>query len=305
MPGKPWQDNRVKSIFSSDRIVLLLTTVPLVIFFLFVWLIPIVYALGMSLFKDPTIAPEFAGLSNYIDIFTSGFFWSDLTNSLVYAFSTTILTLLIGMALALVINHQINEHGILTTLMITTYLIPVLATVFMWRFILDANLGILNQFLVDNNILSESIAFFSEPKWAMSALIVTTVWKYAPFAFFIVLAQLQSIDPDIYERARIEGASSWQVFRDITLPHLRSAILLIILVRGVFMFNKFDIIWMATGGGPVESTTTFPIRIYRLAFASLDFGSATALAAILFFLLAITAIFYFRIFTPSQEVMGE
>jgi multiple sugar transport system permease protein len=136
----------------------------------------------------------------------------------------------------------------------------------------------------------------------MAAVVVTSVWKFGSFAFFILLARLQAIDPDLYERARVEGASTWQAFRDITLPNLRGAILIILLVRGIWMFNKFDIIYLSTRGGPLDVTTTLPIWVYDLAFDSVDFGGATALAGIMFFLLAGAAIVYFRVFQPEQEV---
>jgi len=136
----------------------------------------------------------------------------------------------------------------------------------------------------------------------MAAVVVSSVWKFGSFAFFILLARLQAIDPDLYERARVEGATTWQAFRDITLPHLRGAILIILLVRGIWMFNKFDIIYLATRGGPLDATTTLPIWVYELSFDTVAFGQATALAGLMFFLLAIVAAVYFAVFEPEQEV---
>jgi multiple sugar transport system permease protein len=138
--------------------------------------------------------------------------------------------------------------------------------------------------------------------WAMPSVVMTSVWKWTPFAFFIILAQVQTIDTDLYERARIQGATTWQAFRDITLPNLKSAILIIILVRGIWMFNKFDVIWLTTKGGPIETTNTLPIQVYKLAFTSLEFGQATALAGIMFTLLVAAGLLYFYLFSPSEEV---
>nr|WP_325063957.1 sugar ABC transporter permease [Halobacterium bonnevillei] len=284
------------------RFLLLATFVPVAGFFAVVWLAPILYALGMSLFDNPTGAASFVGVANYADILTSVGFPKYLWNSVVYAVSSTVLSLLVGLGLALVVNQQVRGGNALRTLMIFPYLLPTLVVIFMWKFILDPNLGVLNQYLVQWGVLESPIAFFSTLQWAMPAVVVASVWKFGSFAFFILLARLQAIDPNLYERARVEGASTWQSFRDITLPHLRGAILIILLVRGIWMFNKFDIIFLSTRGGPLEATTTLPIRVYQLAFSEVNFGGATALAGIMFFLLALVAVVYFRAFEPEKEV---
>ena len=284
------------------RLLLLASFLPLTVFFVIVWLVPIAYALGMSLFQNPTGDAAFAALANYRAILTNGEFWYFLGNSVVYAVSTTVLSLVVGLGLALVVNQQIRGGNVLRTMMIFPYLIPTLVVIFMWKFVLDPNIGVLNQWLVQYGLLAEPVAFFSTLRWAMASVVVASVWKFGSFAFFILLARLQAIDPDLYERARVEGATTWQAFRDITLPHLRGAILIILLVRGIWMFNKFDIIFLSTRGGPLKATTTLPIRVYELAFNLVDFGRATALAGIMFFLLAGVAVVYFNVFEPEQEV---
>ena len=284
------------------RLLLLATFIPFTLFFAVVWGIPIAYALGMSLFENPTGNAVFVGLANYVDVLTGATFGTALWNSVVYAVSSTVLSLVVGLGLALVVNREIKGGNALRTLMIFPYLLPTLVVIFMWRFILDPNVGILNQVLVSLGLLESPVAFFSELTWAMPSVVVASVWKYGSFAFFILLARLQAIDPNLYERARVEGASTWQAFRDITVPHLRGAILIILLVRGIWMFNKFDIIFLSTRGGPLDATTTLPIRVYELAFNDVNFGGATALAGVMFFLLAGVAVVYFRVFEPEKEV---
>ncbi len=293
---------RPQQLFNGRRFLLLVCFLPLVIFFTVIWVLPILYALNMSLFSNPTQEATFVGLANYTELLSSPDFWTFLWNSVVYALSTTILSLLVGLGLALVVNQRIKGRSVLRTMMIFPYLIPTLVVIFLWKFILDPNVGILNQFLVDAGLIAEPIGFFSSLKWAMAGVVVTSVWKFGSFSFFILLARLQAIDPDLYERARVEGATTWQAFRDITFPHLRGAIFIILLVRGIWMFNKFDIIWLSTNGGPLKATTTLPIRVYQLAFNEVNFGGATALAGIMFFLLAVVATVYFRVFNPSEEV---
>lgn len=290
-------------ITASESTVLLAGLfIPIAAFFLLVWAFPIAYALGMSLFEDPTRAPTFVGVQNYIEILTTWSFWRYLWYSVIYAVSTTVLSLLLGLVLALAVNRELRGGSALRTLMIFPYLLPTLVVIFLWTFMLDANVGIVNQWLQSIGILDESVAFFSTTAWAMPAVVITSVWKFGSFSFFIILARLQAIDPALYERAQIEGASAWQVFRDITAPQLRGAVLIILLVRGIWMFNKFDIIYLSTRGGPIDVTTTLPIRVYELAFSAIDFGAATALAGIMFAILAGTASVYFAVFKPAQEV---
>jgi multiple sugar transport system permease protein len=300
--GKASRLQRLRGRFDETTLLLLACFVPLFVFFATVWAIPIGFALLMSLYEDPTGNAVFVGLENYTSLLTGAEFWEFLWTSIFYAVGSTVLSLVVGLGLALAVNRKIRGRIALRTLMIFPYLLPTLIVVFLWTFILDANVGVVNQTLVEYGIIDEPIAFFSTLTWAMPALIVTSVWKYGSFAFFILLARLQAIDDDLYERARVEGATSWQMFRDITLPNLRSAILIILLVRGIWMFNKFDIIWLSTRGGPVESTTTLPIYVYQLMFNSASFGSATALAGIMFGLLAVVASIYFYVFEPSKEV---
>ncbi|WP_101296684.1 carbohydrate ABC transporter permease [Halegenticoccus soli] len=295
---------RVRERFDGATWLLAACFLPLVAFFAVVWVAPILYALWMSLFRDPVNQPTFVGLGNYVDLLTAPPFWGYLWNSVVYAVSTTVLSLLVGLGLALVVNQRVRGGAALRTMMIFPYLLPTLVVIFMWKFILDPNIGVLNQALVSAGLVEEPIAFFSTLEWAMPAVVVTSVWKFGSFSFFILLARLQAIDSDLYERARVEGATTWQAFRDITLPHLRSAILIILLVRGIWMFNKFDIIFLSTRGGPLQKTTTLPIRIYQLAFNEVNFGLATALAGIMFLLLAAAAAVYFRAFAPEEEVSG-
>ncbi|WP_266082582.1 carbohydrate ABC transporter permease [Haladaptatus caseinilyticus] len=297
--------NSLKSSFThldERQLLLLATFIPFAAFFTIVWLIPIGYALWMSLLHDPTGAAIFTGLWNYVDILTSSDFPTFLWHSIVYALSSTVLSLLVGLGLALVVNQEIQGGSILRTMMIFPYLLPTLVVIFIWKFILDPNVGVLNQWLIQVGYIEDPIAFFSTLKWAMPAVVIASVWKFGSFSFFILLARLQAIDPNLYERARVEGASTWQAFRDITLPHLRGAILIILLVRGIWMFNKFDIIYLSTRGGPLKATTTLPIRVYELAFEAVDFGGATALAGIMFFLLAGVAVVYFSVFEPEKEV---
>jgi len=287
---------------TAARAFLVAALLPLGLFFALLWFGPMLYTLAMSLFADPLGDGRFVGLGNYVDILTADPFVPFLWNSVVFAVSTTVLSLVVGLGFALVVDEKMAGRHTLRTLMIFPYLLPTVVVVFLWTLLLDQNLGLVNRLLLDLGLVASPVAFFSEVELAMPSIVVASIWKWGSFAFFILLANLQAIPDTYYERAQVQGASPWQQFRDITFPHLRGAILLILLVRGIWMFNKFDIIWLTTSGGPVEATTTLPIWIYDLAIRAGSFGAATALAGVMFALLAAVGVVYFVVLEPEAEV---
>jgi len=167
--------------------------------------------------------------------------------------------------------------------------------VFLWQFMLNQNTGIVNEMLLALGVIEEGIRFFGTVDYAMPAVIAMSTWVYAAFAFFILLAQLQSIDSSLYERATVEGANAWEKFRDITYPHIRNTLLLVVFLRGIWLFNHFDLIFISTRGGPLNETLTIPILIYKLIFEDFAFGQGAALGSLLFFMLAGGAIVYFKL----------
>lgn len=285
-----------------NQLVVLGFLLPLIGFFAVLWFIPMVYTVWASLFSDPLRAPEFVGLGNYVAVLVDDQFLYFLWNSILFAVSTTVLSLLVGLGFALVVNRAVFGGGSLRTLMVFPYLLPTVVVVFLWRFLLDQNLGLVNRLLMDFGLVDRPIAFFGDVALAMPSIVTASVWKWGSFAFFIVLANLQAIPDEYYERAMVQGASQWQQFRDVTFPHLRGAILLILLVRGIWMFNKFDVIWLTTRGGPAGVTTTLPIRVYDYAIRLGDFGMGTALASIMFVLLAAGGVVYFVGLNPESGV---
>jgi len=287
-----------------NQLVVIALLAPLAVFFGVLWFVPLGYSIWSSFLSNPLGAAEFVGLSNYVAVVTSGDFLYFLWNSVLFAVSTTVLCLIVGLFFALVVNRVIVGGGVLRTLMVFPYLLPTVVVVFLWQFLLDQNLGLVNRLLIDLGLISTPIAFFGNVSLAMPSIVTASVWKWGSFAFFIILANLQAIPDEYFERAKVQGASQWQQFRDITFPHLRGALLLILLVRGIWMFNKFDVIWLTTRGGPARVTTTLPIRVYDLAIRIGRFGQGTALAVIMFLLLSVVGVVYFTTLNPEEEVAG-
>lgn len=288
---------------NSRRLLAVLTFAPLILFFVTIWFIPILYSLGLSFFERSVLSTEMAwvGFGNYQSLLGDGEFWLALWNGAIYAVSTTTLSILLGLLFALLVNKPFFGQRLTRTMMMLPYMVPSVVTIALWKWILAPS-GITNHYLQSLGLTETNIEFFSSVTWAMPSLVVASTWIYTAFAFFTILARLQSIPDSYYERAKVEGATQLQMFRDITLPNLRGVILLVALVRGIFLFNKFDIIFVATKGGPLGATKTLPIMIYEVVFMNYDLGRGTALAGILFVILSVGAVIYFRVFEPSKEV---
>lgn len=268
------------------------------------WIFPITYGFWASVHTNVIAGAEFVGLQNYVTVVSRPLFKTVLWNTIVYAVTTTALSVGLGLLFALAVNQGIRGGSLVRTLIIFPYLIPTVVTVFLWQFMLNQHTGIVNEVLVGLGVLEDGIRYFGTVEWAMPSVIAMSVWVYAAFAFFILLAQLQSIDDALYERATIEGANKWHKFRDITLPHIWNTLLLVIFLRGIWLFNQFDLIFISTRGGPLNKTLTIPIHIYKLMFEDFAFGESAAVGSLLFFMLAGGAFVYFRLLTP-QGVEAE
>lgn len=295
----------IKKIDQNRRLLALLTFVPLLVFYFFNWFLPIGYSFYISFFNRSIYSTEmtWAGLENYMSILQNPLFLEAFINGGIYTIGTTVASLVLGLLFALAVNERFMGQSLTRTAMILPYLTPTLVVAFVWTWMLAPN-GIITHYLSVFGLVSGNTGLFSSSTYAMPALVVASTWKYASFAFFTILARLQAIPDSYYERLQTEGGTKLDAFKDITLPNLRGVLFLILLVRGVFLFNKFDIIWIATRGGPLDATTTLPVMIYNIMFSQFSLGKATALAGILAGILAVVAMIYFVTLNPEQEVTG-
>jgi multiple sugar transport system permease protein len=237
---------------------------------------------------------QFVGLRNYSELLSSSDFWSSLWKGMVFSVATVVLQLLAGIGTALLLNNAFAGRALVRGLILFPFVVPTIVAILVWKWMLNDLYGIVNLFLLKAGVIHEGIAWLGSPGLAMASVIVVNVWMFFPFITIQVLARLQVIPVELYEAARVDGAGALQRFRYVVLPELRSTILLVVFIRGLWMFNKFDTIWLLTQGGPVGRTQTLPILAYLKAFQEYQLGAGAAASACIFMLLALFGLWYTR-----------
>jgi sorbitol/mannitol transport system permease protein len=222
-------------------------------------------------------SPHWVGLHNYGDVFSDPVFYGALLHTIEITFGSVLIATLLGLGLALLLDRKFLGRGLARTLLISPFLIMPTAAALLWKTtLLDPVFGIVNWVI--------GLFGFGSVAWVsthpLASVIATVVWQWTPFEMLILLAGLQSQPRDVLEAARVDGASSWAIFREITLPHLRSYLELGILLGAIYVVNTFDVIYMITQGGPGTATTNLPYYIYQRAFQGFDIGQAAALGVV-------------------------
>lgn len=288
-----------------------LTILPVLALYTLIAVIPITFAVAASFHEIHLYNPEwtFIGLQNYQEVFRIDEFWGSMWRGSVFMVGSTLIQLIVGVWMALVINKIDRGSRLLSTFVFTSYLIPTIIVTLMFVYMLDPYDGVLHWLgadvlgLWDGFLLgSTEDTLFGTTRLSMIAVVAISSWKFAAFVTLFTLAQLQSIPDRFYEAAKVCGATTWEMFRDITMPRLWGAILVVVFLRAVFMFNKYDIIWQLTEGGPGMSTTTMPILAYQETFQGSAYGFGNAIAIVMFLFLMAGGIIYLKALNPSQEV---
>jgi multiple sugar transport system permease protein len=243
--------------------------------------------------------PQFVGFEQYKNILGSSTFWTVVRNSLVWTVSVVLLQNVAGLAIAVLLNQNLRLLGLTRTLLLLPWVLPGVVAALLWRFMYDPQLGLINALLNSAGIISKNIAWLGEPTTAMAAVIVAALWKGFPFSMVVYLAALQTVDQDQVEAAMIDGAKAWQRFRYVVVPSIAGIIRLNLLLTTIFTFNYFDLIWVSTQGGPLDSTHIFPTYIFQLGFGEFQYGDASVYGVIAALMLVTVAILYIRELRPE------
>ncbi len=243
--------------------------------------------------------PRFVGFGNYLRLLQNEVFWSDLVTAVLYTFVSVFLMLVLGLAVALFLNQSFRGRSLLRGIVLLPYLIPTVCAVFMAKWMLDPVYGIVNAVL--QSLGGFTVNWLGSPLAAMASAIAVNTWKFFPFVEIALLARLQNIPQTFYEAADIDGATSYQKFTHITLPELASVMFVVALLRTIWSFNDFQLIYILTAGGPMNSTETLPLLAYREAFSKNNMGMGATVAVFMGLFLFLTFAIYYRIFDPLRE----
>jgi multiple sugar transport system permease protein len=265
---------------------------------------PVLYNIWLSLFDKHAFMPvqAFVGLKHYRYFASDPEFWTSFYYGSVYAGMTMVLQLGVGVPAALLLNEGFRGRNLLRGVVLFPYMIPTIVAVILWKWLLNDSYGLVNHLLM-NAGLARPVAWLG-PDYIMASLIVTSVWQFFPFVVVTYLARLQTIPPELYEAATVDGASAWRRFVHVTLPQTASVLFVIVLLRSIWMFTKFDTVWLMAGDGGVSRyIRTLPVYAYARSFTYLQAGMGAALAVIMFVMLLAATAVYFRLFR-SDEVFS-
>lgn len=262
---------------------------------------PALYAISLSFYEQQSLTsdPVWVGLANYARVLASGEFWNALWNGFVYAMAAIVLQVVLGIGFALLLHQPFYGRSLLRGLAFLPYLLPTVVAVLTFKWMIDGSLGIVT--IVLDTLGLPPIYWFETESAAMVSVILVSVWLWTPFVTTTFLAGLQTVPVQLYEAARVDGAGPIRRFFHVTLPALRPILIVIILLRGVWMFNKFDIIWLTTGGGPLGATEHLPVLAYRQAFTLFNLGSGAAIATLSFLALLVIVTLYFWLFPMDDK----
>jgi multiple sugar transport system permease protein len=262
---------------------------------------PLIYSITVSL-QQETANGVIWGLGNFARLFSDHFFLTALAHTFVYAVVALTCEFLLGLGLALLLNSQIRGRGLFRATLLVPMMLPPVVAAIIWRLMLNPNFGAINGTLKQIGIDTESLTWTASPGLAMLSVIAVDVWQWTPFVFLVLLAGLQAIPQEPYEAALIDGSSRWQTFRHVTLPLLKPAILIVLLLRTMDLLRVFDQIFILTEGGPGFATETVSLYIYRTAFRFFDFGYAAAMSFVLLVLTNIVSVFYIKLLRNETRI---
>ena len=261
----------------------------------------LVYPIFSSLYYSMTTkhlikaSYDFIGLENYKAVLSDSNFYKAFLTSILWTVGSLLGQLFIGFTAALAINRVKIGKGVYRTLMIIPWAFPSIVIALSWKWILNGVSGFLPNILVQLGISSELPQFLSDSSLVFLTLIFINVWFGAPMIMVNVLSALQTIPQDQYDAAQIDGASKFQQFWHITVPHIKVVVGLLVVLRTIWVFNNFDIIYLLTGGGPANATTTVPVYAYNMGWGTKLLGRSSAVTVLLLAFLLLVCLVYFTI----------
>jgi len=243
---------------------------------------------------------SFVGLQTYFTVLTNKDYLNSILNSVIWTLGNVVVQTLLGLGGALVLNEKLKGVRWARSLVLLPWMVPTVVAAIIFHFMLSAELGVVNYYLMQSGIVERPLVLLGSPQNAMPTAILINSWRFVPFVIVLILAGLKTIPLELYEAANIDGASSFQKFRYLTMPSLQPILAAVGLIGTIWQFNYFDFPYLLTQGGPGLSTTTMPVIMYRLVVQYLFTSRAYVLSVIMFAILTVFSFLYVRRVKPGQ-----
>ncbi|MFC7370068.1 ABC transporter permease subunit [Fictibacillus iocasae] len=252
-----------------------------------------VLGLASSL-DEAVLKPNFIGLDHYTDKLSDKRMWLALKNTTIFSVISVFVELVLGLCIALLINKAFFGRGLVRATILIPWAIPTAVSALMWKYLYDGQNGIVAKLFEQVGLIDNMTDLLTSGNWAMFSVVFADVWKTTPYMALLLLAGLQTIPSSLYEAASIDGATKWKQFTTITLPLLKSSILVALLFRTLDAFRVFDLVFVLTGGGPASSTETISSLAYKVMFEQSNFGDGSALSVIVFICVAMISMIFIK-----------
>lgn len=265
--------------------------------------LPIAASLALSLMEADTADFQFGvfvGLDNYRTLFADPVFALALRNSIYWMVVEVAVVVVVALWFALLLNHPMGRWSVFRIILLVPWALAPVANAVLWKWIYNSNYGILNFLGTATGVLPDPVVWLGDPALALNALLVAEIWKEIPFITLLLLAGLQNVPRILYRASRLDGAGPWQTFRFVTLPQLRTTILICIVLQSIWALKSFDLVYVLTRGGPANATTMLNFLAYRVSFQFGNLGLGAAVADILFIVMFLLALAYVRVFRPAR-----
>jgi ABC-type sugar transport system permease subunit len=253
-------------------------------------LYPVAHALWTSLHQVMLLFPdeEFVGFANYENVLTGPYLLVALKNSLIFTLFAAPAAVVLGTATALFLNRSFFGVAALRSIILIPWALPGAISAVLWVWVFHPSWGVLNSILFEIGAIDRSIQWLSNPRLALVSVIIAHVWTQIPFTVVLMMAALSTLNPELTEAAKIDGANRWQQFRHVIYPHIKAIAVVLLIYNALTAFTSYDIVYAMTGGGPGTATTLLSFQIWKESFSMYDFGAGSAVA---FIVVLISALF--------------
>jgi len=267
--------------------------------------IPVLKGIDLSFSNTQLLNPSggsYIGFDNYSRLIGSDSFLHSVWMTIVYSFCTVVGSLALGTASAVVLNRWFVGRTFARAVLVMPWAVPTVAVALVFRWIFNDSTGVANEMLAVLGI--GQVGWLTDPDFGMISVLIATIWKVTPFVMLVVLAALQSVPDELYEATRVDGADIYSTFKHIVLPYIAPTLRIVGLLMTIWSFRRFEIIWLLTGGGPVDATNTIVINVYRQAFVNSQLGLAAAAGVLGLLLSLIVTFVYFFVEMRSERKNG-